>query len=300
MKKILFYTQNRWAFGSLHHGLIKELYKHNIYGDLLDWTQQYTLEEFDLLIKTYDIFVTMPEAVMHLHNVYKVPLNKIIAVAHEQWDLYLASKEHGIDFYNEIKGYSVISKILVDTSKNLGITRIPKITESGICVDNFYMEPSQSLTSVGFGGETSKANFFGVDRKRGHLVKKAIESIDIKLVTHGFYHYMCMPAYYKTLDCIIVSSSEEAGGMPALEAAAAGRLVISTPLGYFEHNGPKGGGIVVPVEEDAFVQKTKETILYYKNNPSAHKEKCESIQQFARDNYDWSFKVASWIELFGL
>lgn len=297
MKKVLFYTQNRWAFGSLHHGLIKELYKHNIYGDLLDWTQQYTLEEFDLLIKTYDIFVTMPEAVMHLHNVYKVPLNKIIAVAHEQWDLYLANKDHGINFYNEIKGYSVISKILINTSEKLGITRKPKITPAGICVDNFYMPSSQTLTRVGFGGETNKLNFFGIDRKRGHLVKKAIEGIDIKLVTHGFYHYMCMPAYYNTLDCIVVSSLEEAGGMPAMEAAAAGRLVISTPLGYFEEHGPKGGGVVVPVDEETFVNKTRESILYYKDNPTKYKEKCEEIQQYARDNYDWSKKIDTWLDL---
>lgn len=92
MKKVLFYTQNRWAFGSIHHGLCKELYKHNIYANLLDWTETYTSEEFELLNNTYDLFVTMPEAVLHLHYIYKVPLNKIIAVAHEQWDILLAKR----------------------------------------------------------------------------------------------------------------------------------------------------------------------------------------------------------------
>ena len=73
MKKVLFYTQNRWAFGSIHHGLIKELYKHNIYGNLLDWTKRYTEEEFKYLDNTYDLFVTNPEAVMSLHQAYKIP-----------------------------------------------------------------------------------------------------------------------------------------------------------------------------------------------------------------------------------
>jgi hypothetical protein len=48
MKKVLFYNQNRWALGSIHHALAKELYKYGIIANLLDWTQQYSLEEIRL------------------------------------------------------------------------------------------------------------------------------------------------------------------------------------------------------------------------------------------------------------
>lgn len=299
MKKILFFTQNQWAFGSLHYSLIKELYKHGIYGDLLDWNLTYRIDEFELLIDTYDLFVTLPEAVMHLHDVYKVPLNKIVAVAHEQWDLYLAKKNTGIDFYNDIYGYSVISDILINVSKNIGIDRVPDITPCGISFENFYNPIQNSfLKNIGYAGSKVGLNFFGIDRKRGHLVEKIINDTDgLELIIHNNYNFMCMPSFYKKLDCVIVSSSEEAGGLPAMEAAAAGKLVISTPLGYFEKHGPNGGGIVVPIDETEFVNSTKEALMFYKNNPIEYRNKCKQIQEYAREHYDWSKNIEPWLNL---
>ena len=299
MKKVLFYTQNRWAFGSIHHGLCKELYKHNIYANLLDWTETYTSEEFELLNNTYDLFVTMPEAVLHLHYNYKVPLNKIIAVAHEQWDILLAKKEANMDFYPELHSYAVISKILVDKSLEIGTSIVPKIVSAGIHFDAFYQPIHNSLKNIGYGGESKSLNFFGVDRKRGHLVEKVISGIeDLNLVSHKFYNHLCMPAYYNKIDALVMSSLEEAGGLPAMEAAAAGKLVIGTPVGYFEENGKHGGGILVPLDELGFLNETRKNLLYYKDNPKEYKEKCEEIQHYAKEHYDWSKTIHSWVELF--
>jgi hypothetical protein len=49
MKKVLFFTQNRWAFASIHHALSKELYKNGIYANLLDYDIDYSHDEFNLL-----------------------------------------------------------------------------------------------------------------------------------------------------------------------------------------------------------------------------------------------------------
>ncbi len=297
-KKVLFYTETKWAYGIIHNDLSKELYKHNIIADSLNWDLNYTQDEFNFFIKTYDVFVTSAPLVPKLHQHYKVPLHKIIATAHEQWDLYLANRDCGIEFFEVIKDFAVISNILVDLSKNLGIKRVPKVVNAGICFDNFYRPVSDNLKNVGYGGAKVSPNFFGIDRKRGQLVEKALEGIqNVGLISHSFYHYLCMPAYYETMDCLIMSSLEEAGGMPILEAAAAGRLVIGTPVGYFEDHGPKGGGIVVPLDENDFVNKTKEALIFYRDNPTIYKIKCEQIQQYARDNYDWSKKIQNWVEL---
>ena len=62
VKKILFYTENRWAFGSIHYGLCKELYKNGIHADVLDWSKPYTWEEFNFLNKNYEQLSSDKEA----------------------------------------------------------------------------------------------------------------------------------------------------------------------------------------------------------------------------------------------
>lgn len=298
MKKVLFYTQDKWAFGSLHHGLCKELYKYNIYTNLLDWNKTYTYEEFELLNNTYDLFVTPPTVVLHLHYKYGIPLNKIIAVAHEQWDILLAKKEADIDFYPELYSYAVISKIVSDKSLEIGIPIVPKFVTYGIHFDVFYQPIHNSLRNVGYGGAKESFNFFGVDRKRGHLVEKVVSGIeDLNLVSHNYYNYMCMPAYYNKIDALVMSSSEDAGGLPVMEAAAAGKLIIGTPVGYFEENGKHGGGVLVPLDELGFLNETRKNLLYYRDNPNEYREKCQEIQNYARENYDWSKTINSWVEL---
>jgi len=298
MLKVLFYTQNRWAFGSIHHALAKELYKHNIYANLLDWTQQYTADEFRLLNKTYNVFVTNPEAVLSLHH-RGVPLNKIVTIAHGQWDLLLARQNNGVEFYNQLKGYAVISDVLKQKSIEFGIGRIPDITPLGIHFDNFYDKVPERLRVVGYAGQKECINFFKQEIKRAKLVELATTNIqDISLVTHGDYNHLCMPGYYKDIDCLIMASTEEAGGLPVMEAAAAGRLIMGTYVGYFEHNADIGAGIGLPIDASEFLTKAREHIIYYRDNPIQYKQKCESIQQFAKEHYDWSSVVQHWVKVF--
>jgi glycosyltransferase involved in cell wall biosynthesis len=296
MKKVLFYTQNRWAFGSIHHGLCKELYKHNICANLLDEDKEYTKEEFQLLNSTYDLFVTNPDKVIALHIKSGIPLRKIVAVAHGQWDILLANQESNI--YSQIHSFGVISNILKNKCKEWNISIEPKVVETGIHFDLFYAKPATSLKTIGYGGIKQTYNFFGQEIKRGYLVEEACKDIEgIQLQVSGSYNHLCMPAYYKTVDAVIMSSTEEAGGLPMLEAAAAGRLPIGTPVGFFEENAPKGGGILVSVSEKEFIKDVKQIVHFYKDNPNDYVNKCLEVQTYAREHYDWSKKIGSWVEL---
>lgn len=299
MKKVLFFTQNRWAFGSIHHALCKELYKYDIYSNLLDWTVPYSKKEFQLLNEIYDFFVTMPEAVLTMHYDYGIPLEKIVCVAHGQWDILLAKQTANIDFYPRLHKFAVISKVLKDKCGEWNISVDPVITKLGIHFDLFYNKPSYSLKRIGYGGSNEIQNFFGQEIKRPKLVEQVVNSIDgLELVKHEFYHFTCMPSYYKNIDSVIMSSIEEAGGLPMMEGAAAGKLCIGTPVGYFEENGLNGGGISVPLDEDSFLLKTSDILNYYKNNNIEYIKKCLDIQEYARYNYDWKYVIQDWVNLF--
>ena len=104
-----------------------------------------------------------------------------------------------------------------------------------------------------------------------------------------------MQGFYPTVDAVIVASSEEGAGLPALEASAAGKLVISTPVGlWITKSGDSGH--TVPIEETEFMSETLKLIEYYKANPEAYREKCLSTQEHAK-KYDWSNVIHHWIEL---
>lgn len=297
-KKVLFYTQNRWAFGSVHHGLCKELYKNGIYANLLDWTQRYTLDEFKFLHETYDIFVTHPDAVASLNEKCGISLEKIISIAHGQWDILLGKQiKNDLNFY-KLRNYAVISEILQKKSIEFGINRIPNIVKIGIHSDIYKNSISNNLENIGYAGMSDSKNFYGKDIKRGFLVQKVAEDIkDIKLITPNYVNHFCMPSFYKKIDCVIMSSCEEGAGLPMMEAAAAGKLTIGTPVGYYEEDGKKSGGVVVDIEEDRFIEETKEAIIRYKADPILYKKTCRQIQEYAIENFDWSKRIESWINL---
>lgn len=297
MLKVLFYIENGWAYGSIHHGLCKELYKHGIFANLLDWTKEYTREEFSLLNSCYDLFVTNVTAATNLYN-YGIPLHKIIGVAHGQYDLLVANQVCGKEFYSYIKNFCVVSEILKLKSKEFGIDREPEITRIGIHFDSFYSQVQQELKIVGYGGIRETYNFFGEEIKRGYLVENAVSKVqNLTLLSNKVYNHLCMPGYYKTIDALVMSSSEEAAGLPVMEASAAGRLILGTPVGYFEKNGNIGGGIILPIEENQFVHQLSNYLEYFRDNSREYKIACESIQQFAKENYDWSVVIEDWVKI---
>lgn len=297
MKKVLFYTQNRWAFGSLHHALSKELYKYGVLSNLLDWTQPYTQEEFKLLDKTYDIFLTTPEAVMVLHNHANIPLDKIYAVAHGQQDLLLAQKDFGVDFFDKIGKYGVVSEILKKKSHEFKISRVPEVLTMGTQFDLFHQEPAKKLEKLGYAGARTTQNFFGTEIKRGHLVNETVQHLPyIRLIEHQFYHWMCMPAYYGQLDSLVISSTEESASLPFLEASCAGRLVFSTPVGYMREFGKESGYIELPLMEDDFRRELKNELIYHHINEDQFAVRCKRVQEYAREFFDWSFHIQKWVE----
>jgi glycosyltransferase involved in cell wall biosynthesis len=297
VKKILFFTQNRWAFGSIHHGLAKELWKHGHYANLLDWTVDYGAEEFKLLRDSYDVFVTMPDAVLALHYKYGVELERIVTIAHGQWDILLAKQQADQDFYPKLKGFGVISQVLKNKCAEWQISRVPDIVELGIHTEIYDAPISDSLRVVGYAGSGETKNWFGQEIKRPKLAELVVEKSGLEWKRHHFYNHLAMPGYYKLVDAVIMSSIEEAGGLPMMECAASGRLPIGTPVGYFEHNAPNGGGILVPLDEHDFVTITECILHDYKMNPVFYRKKCEEIKDFAVKNYDWSVKIQNWIDI---
>ena len=297
MKRIAFFTYNEWAFGSIHKALIKELYKNGIDSNIIDWNISYSREEFNAFMDTHDVFVTVPGNAVTALLSYGVPYSNIIAIAHGRYDIQFGISE-GNDF-NAFRAYGGVSSDLSHFSQQNGINKEFFVVRNGINFDEFYRPVAENLNVIGYSGVIEKDNPHSniKDWKRGYLVQDIASKTDTKLHLPTQRSHLAMSAYYKDIDCLMVSSTEqESCGLPLLEAAAAGRLPISTLTGI-NRDFDKPTGIVLPMEEEGYLSGGINCINLLKENPHLFNQLCTNAQEFARMHYDWSVVIDNWIIL---
>jgi len=292
MKNILFFTQNRWAFAQIHHALVKRLWSEGVYSHLLDWTISYSKDEMDMLNSKCDVFFTTPEAVRILRD-YGIPISKIAAVAHCERDIAFAIHEWNREFFNELHGYGVVNPFLIDVSKQMGVTRQPQVVRIGIDTEHFYAKPSSKLDTAGYAGIMEAWLSHGPEIKRGRLFVRICDELGLNKVIHNNYHHLCMSGFYPKVDAVVVTSCSETVGLPILEGAAAGRLVISAEVGYA--NGKQG--VLCRMEDEDYVTDAKQALAFYRGNPTAYREACHNYQAYVMENHDWHKCINDWLEL---
>jgi hypothetical protein len=297
MRSIVFFIENEWAFGQIHHALIKRLWSYGIYSHLLDWSKEYNFREFRNITSKFDLFVTTPCRINLLVNHYGVSPSKIVAIAHHLKDIYWGINGVGTAFFDELAGYAVNHAELIPASKEYGISRVPALVKVGIEFDFYYTPVSERIQRLGYAGAFFQTEVTGKECKRMHLAQLVSERtgvpIDASARQDERLHFLAMPEFYRSIDCLIVPSTYETAGLPALEAAAAGRLVISTNVGYFDGS----FGELAQMDEQDFVSDAVAHINKHRENSGLYKYVCEYSQQYVRDNFDWSVVIDGWLNV---
>lgn len=297
MKNITMFMESDWAFGNIHYELCKYLFRLGINARLLPWRQTYTLAEMQELDASTDYYLTNPHGYRHLMYTYGIQRpEKIVMVAHSSSDLRELIEHCGSDEFHKPRRFGVVSRYLKRAASELSIPRVPEVLEVGINVNTYRAEPSTRLETVGLAGS---ATGYHQEIKRAHLVEQAAANAGLNYLVAQTYHnsYVTMPGFYQKVDAILVASTEEGAGLPVLEASAAGKLVISTPVGHWCERHVAAGGYVVPIEESGFLYRVAEILTYYKNHPIKYQEKCWEIRQHAWQ-YDWDNFIDHWAALF--
>lgn len=309
MKNIVFFVEPDWAFGSVHYELFKYLWQYGYNCQLLAWNRSYTYEELIELDNHIDLWVSTPHGYRFLSGIYDIRPDRCVVIAHAVIDINELIHHNGIEEFYKVRKFGVVSKFLKQYSLDIGINRIPDICPVAINYNTYWNEPSLELKTVGFAGSYHEREEFTEElitdklsqpkyKKRGYLVKECAERAGLEFKIAQRYHnsFVTMGGFYKAVDCVIMSSSEEGAGMPVLEAGAAGKLVIGTPVGHWNQLVGENGGIEVPIPEEEFVEKTVEILTYYKNNPAEYRNRCKQIQEHAK-TYDWSNVINAWVNI---
>ncbi|QQK79599.1 glycosyltransferase [Salicibibacter cibi] len=103
-----------------------------------------------------------------------------------------------------------------------------------------------------------------------------------------------MPAFYQQLDLLIITSSNEGGPAPALEAYSSAVPVLATNVGYVkEVAGSQGRSLILNSTRPAlFVQKIKKI----RNDPSFHATLKKEARERIMDHFTVEKTMDDWLE----
>ncbi len=296
--KLLIYGYPRWSHGRVHYDLCRHLHRLGYIVDILDWQDNHAAH-IQQLTSYYDLFITALDGVRTLADVYGVPYDRIIALSHHELDIRMLIEQKGIDVFDKFASYGVVSEFLYCASLMQGVRRAPVVASLGINYSEFHTEVPDRLTTVGYASSMS-VKTYGIEWKRGELAAHAAREAGLAFKVAGSTasqtSFHDMPDFYRSVGAVVTTSISESGPLPVMEAAAAGRLVIGTPVGHFPLKAYRGGGIIAPVEAEKFKAFTAGTLRYYKENVAAYVDKCHSIQEAARA-FDWQHTIGDWVAL---
>lgn len=297
-RKVLVFGYPKWSHGRVYYDLARYLHGQGYIIDILNW-QEDNSQHLEELTKYYDFVLAAPDGICPLADTYGVPYAKIIAVSHHEYDLRMLIDRKGQGVFDRFAAYGVVSEAVYAASLMLGIRRPPQVASLGVDCAEFHAEPPERLDTVGYASSMAVTTY-DVEWKRGYLAEEAARRAGLPFVTAGStarqISFHDMPDFYRRIDALLMSSLSEAGPLPIMEAAAAGRLVIGTPVGHFPQKVNQGGGILAPIEPEKYVSFVTDKLVHYKDHPKEFRKKCAEIQN-ASKGFDWRYVVSEWRQL---
>jgi glycosyltransferase involved in cell wall biosynthesis len=289
LKKIVFFLEEQWAFGSIHHELVKRLYTRGINGFMLHWALFYSREEMQELDGHVDLWITNPYGAREALLIYGIPPSRIGIVCYAQSEVFELNLllQQGLQF----RFHGFISSNLQEFSKDKLLTE-GLLLPVRISVQNYKTDHSRTLTKIGFAGSLRR---HPSGLKRFELVEEACKVANIELVVAERYHHSWITnaSFYSQVDAIVQASTNEGTGLPQLEAGAAGRLVLTTNVGVYEELVTEKGADVLPMEPEALVATLVDKIGFYRENQDLFSERTRQIADHAM-SYDWEHVLHFW------
>ena len=299
-KKFLVFGYTQCSHGRAYYDLTKLLHDRGYVLDILDWSVPHSVEAFAHLLSYYDFVISSLDGIQVLVDAYHVPYERIIALSHAEMDLYILIDQKGKAVFERFAAFGAVGFNIYTRAALLGLARLPQVVPYGIDIAEFRAEIPDRLATVGYASSMTQLTIYGVEIKRGELAEACAREagLDFKVAgsTGDQISFHDMPAFYRSVDAVLMTSITEGDPYPVREAAAAGRLVIGTPVGHFPVRAHDGAGIIAPIEAEKFRAFTVAALRYYKDNPAAYVEKCREIQVAAR-KLDWRYAISDWVEL---
>lgn len=312
--RVAFFADHDWSLGRLAREFAKYAWQYGVNVQLISWNYERNNNNLHYLLDTVDYFISSSGGTQWLMRTSNIPANRCIEVLYHESDLekLLFSNPLTNEEIANLAGLASWSKSIINTAKSMShrISREVKFIRLGYNSHNFYDEPSKELRTLGFASgwhtreETERGIRSGSNepwvRKRGYLAKEsALEcGLHFNVAQHSTSTGITMPAWYKSVDAVSCPSIDQGAGGPVFEGGLAGKLILTTNAGDFDDYITEAGAHALPIDEKGFLEESIRLLNYYKNNPSAYRERCFSIREYALKKYDWHNFIPMWLDLF--
>jgi len=293
LKRVLFFIENNWVFGKIFNELAKNLYP-EVDCDIFDWGKVQERENTDRMQQKYDLFFSTPVGCFFLHDTYGIPLEKCYGHVHLDFDIVDALRRFPAGYFERLRGYAVVSEPLRAVSFSHGIKRVPTFLRVGVNCANYQRERPTQISKLGYFGRWHRKDG-EFDIKRGYLAKSVAENTGLTLWNRENVPFFVADRLYHEVDLVMFCSLVEGNPYVAIEAAAAGIPTLGTPVGIFPEIANSGAGIMLPMEEDAFIASASNTIRTLQNEPELYAHMCQAALEVGK-TFDWSVIKRAWIQ----
>ena len=266
---------------------------------MLCWTRLCPTEEAALLRDKYDLYYSTPVGCFFLHDVYGWPLEKCFAHAHSEFDLEDALRRFPHEYFDKLAGFAAVSAPIQDAAEKFGVPRVPTILPVGVTAANYIRPMSQSVTRLGYFGRMHRSDDGRPDLKRGYLAQRVAEQAGLEFYNRENFHFLAADRLYRNVDVVMFCSTTEGNPYTAIEAAASGLPTLGTAVGLFPAIASGGGGVVLPMGEEAFVAEAVTWLRRLQSSPELYQNMSDAAIETGR-LFDWSIVAPWWRDSFHL
>ena len=290
---IVFFTDCEWSLGLVHGSLRRCFEKNGWQASLCEWSD-FNGHPQHLRLDPKPVYMTLPgtpaQALLH----YGISPKKTFLVAHAESDL-LAHLQLRLNF-DEYAAYGVTSDVLACSSIALGITRVPEVLRLGLDCSKYKSLPlPTSVQSIGYLTAFERRTLSGVEIKRGKLAEQCAREAGLEFKTFERVSNKVVHELYGEFDAYVLSSLQDASPHPPLEAAAAGRLLIGSPVGHYTRLVVEGLGVLAPLGDHDFKDFVVSRLKAWKRlNRSELSEQCGQARAACVRSRDWSVVFSDW------
>src|SRR5262249_22752775 len=155
------------------------LYERGYIIDILNWRVMYSAQHIKKLLSYYDFVLTGLDGIPVLVDSYGVPYEKIIAISHGiYYDLHLLTEKKGLEPFDKLANFGVVSYSMISECAIAGIRRIPLVVSLGINYSAYYTDLPTRLATVGYATAMSH-KYRGIEKKRGELAMACAQAVGL-------------------------------------------------------------------------------------------------------------------------